>query len=107
MRPETLDSIRTLLLGFAFAGMIGTAFEFAAGRPVSFRLLHSGNARALVSVPLVVFSAPFILVRNAIRGRRFEKRSFAAVMAATVLAGLWSMICGRLVLDAALRLTGT
>jgi hypothetical protein len=33
-------------------------------------------------------------MRNTIRGRQIEGRSFQLVMIATVVAGLWSMMCG-------------
>jgi hypothetical protein len=41
-----------------------------------------------------VFAAPFIIMRNTIRGRRIEGRRFEFVMLATVLAGIWSMMSG-------------
>jgi hypothetical protein len=45
-------------------------------------------------VPFLVFAAPFIIMRNTIRGRRIEQRRFEFVMLATMLAGLWSMMSG-------------
>ena len=43
-------------------------------------------------------SAPFIIMRNTVRGRRIEHRRFEFVMLATVLAGFWSMMSGTFVL---------
>ena len=51
-------------------------------------------------MPLVVFSAPFIILRNTIRGRRLERRPIVFVMLATMIACVWSLMSGRLVLDA-------
>jgi hypothetical protein len=54
----------------------------------------------------VVFAAPFIILRGAVARPRFERRSSVAVTAATVVAGLWSLMSGRVVLDMAQRLAG-
>jgi hypothetical protein len=44
-----------------------------------------------------MFSAPYIIMRNTIRGRRIEGRRAEIVMLATVIAGLWSLMCGTVV----------
>jgi hypothetical protein len=41
-----------------------------------------------------VFAAPFIIMRNTMRGARIERRRFEFVMMATVIAGFWSMMSG-------------
>ena len=102
---STIDSLAMLALGFAFAGLLASALELTTERRASFSLLTLGPPAALAWLPLVIFCAPFIILRNALRGRRFEKRSAGAVMAATIVAGFWSLVCGRLVLDA-VRLAG-
>ena len=45
-------------------------------------------------MPFLVFAAPFIIMRNTIRGRRIERRRFEFVMLATMLAGIWSLMSG-------------
>jgi hypothetical protein len=105
--PSALEAIQALGLGFAFAGLLASAFELMTERKASFRLLQSGGFVALVSVPVVVFSAPFIIVRNTVRGRQIEGRPFHFVMLATMIACLWSLMSGRLVLDVAQMLTGS
>jgi hypothetical protein len=104
--PSTLESLEALMLGFAFAGLLASAFEWMTERRASFRLLQTGGMAALASVPVLVFSAPFIIIRNTVRGRRFERRPFHFVMIATMIACLWSLMSGRLVLDAAQLLAG-
>ena len=65
------------------------------GRSDSFRLLNApARPAALAAVPLLVFAAPFIIMRNTIRGCRIEGRRLEFVMLATVLAGVWSMMSG-------------
>jgi hypothetical protein len=54
-------------------------------------------AARLAAVPLLIFSAPFIIMRNTLRGRRIERRRFEFVMVATVIAGLWSLLSGTVV----------
>ena len=49
-------------------------------------------------MPFLVFAAPFIIMRNTIRGRMIEGRRVQFVAAATVIAGFWSMMSGTFVL---------
>src|SRR5215210_229772 len=97
--PAALEALQALALGFAFAGLLASAFELVFARRASFSLLKTGDLLAIACVPLLVFSAPFIILRNTILGRRLERRPFLSVMAATVIACLWSLMSGRLVLD--------
>jgi hypothetical protein len=97
--PAALESFETLLFGIAAAGLIGTGFELLTARKASFRLLEAGGPAAVASVPLIVFSAPFIIMRNTLRGRRFERRPVGFVALATVISGLWALACGRVLLD--------
>jgi len=95
MSSETLESFLSLALGFAVAGLISAAYQAITARPASFRLLNAlDRPAALAAVPFLMFAAPFIIMRNTIRGRRIEGRRFEFVMLATVLAGIWSMMSG-------------
>ena len=95
MSPETLESFLSLALGFAVAGLISTGYQLVTQRPASFRLLEQGpHPSTFAAIPFLVFAAPFIIMRNTIRGRRIEGRRFEFVMLATVLAGTWSMMSG-------------
>ena len=104
--PAALESLEALVLGFAFAGLIVSAFELLTRHRASFNLLHSGGVLALACVPVLVFSAPFIILRNTVRGRRLEERPIGFVFAATVIACFWSLMSGRLVLDLAHLIVG-
>lgn len=99
--PAAPESVLALLLGLAFAGLVASAFEAAAGRPAGLALLRQGGRRAMASLPILAASAPFIILRHAIRGRRFERPRVAAVMASTVIACLWALMAGRLMLGLA------
>ena len=58
------------------------------------------QAVTFAAVPFLIFSAPFIIMHNTIRGARIEGRSFGFAMLATVLAGLWSLMSGTVVVMA-------
>jgi hypothetical protein len=101
MSPESIQNFIAVGIGFAFAGALASLYQSFAQRPVSFKLLETRPAGiALASVPLLIFAAPFIIMRNTVRGARLEDRRFQFVMFATVLAGFWSMMSGTLVLMA-------
>jgi uncharacterized membrane protein len=104
--PSSLESIQALVLGFALAGLIASAFELFTERRASFGLLQAGGVLALLSVPVLVFSAPFIILRNTIRGRSIEGRPIGFVMAATMIACAWSLLSGRVVLDLTAMIVG-
>ena len=95
MSPEQFQSLYALMIGFAFAGLLASGYQLATYRPASFRLLqHGPRPSTFAAVPFLAFAAPFIIMRNTLRGRQFEGRSFHMVMIATVVAGLWSLMSG-------------
>ena len=101
MSPDSVQSLIALALGFAVAGLFASGYQLATKRPPSFGLLQSGRyAAALAAVPLLYFAAPFIIMRNTLAGRRMERRRFEIVMMATLLAGLWSLMSGTVVVMA-------
>ena len=70
MSPDAIESFFALAVGFALAGLLATGYQLATYRPASFRLLQSGpRPSAFAAVPFLAFAAPYIIVRNTIRGR--------------------------------------
>jgi hypothetical protein len=98
LEPGHLDAFKALLFGFAIAGFLASAFQYLTDRPPSFRMLQQGGWSAMLSVPFVVATAPFIILRNTVRGRKFERRSIIFVWLATVIACIWSLAAGRVIL---------
>ena len=95
MSPDALNSLFSLFIGFAVAGALASGYQAMAARPAGFGLLQEGVApRTFAAVPFLVFAAPFIIMRNTLRGMRVESRRFEFVMMATVIAGFWSMMSG-------------
>ena len=98
MSPEALNSLFSLCIGFAFAGALASGYQAMAERPAGFALLGEGVApKTFAAVPFLVFAAPFIIMRNTLRGAKIERRRFEFVMMATVLAGFWSLMSGTFV----------
>jgi hypothetical protein len=96
--PEAINSFFALAIGFAVAGLCASAYCLVSKHFPSFRLLEAGPMAArFAAVPLLMFSAPFIIMRNTLRGHRIEGRRVEVVMVATVIAGLWSLMCGTVV----------
>jgi hypothetical protein len=95
MSTEALYSFFSLLIGFSLAGALVSGYQAWAERPAGFGLLQEGiTPQRFAAVPFLVFAAPFIIMRNALRGARIERRRFEFVMLATVIAGFWSMMSG-------------
>ena len=99
LEPSAVEALKSLILGFAFAGLLASAFELFTQKRAGFELLQGGGVGAVASVPVVVFSAPFLILRNTVRGRRIEGRPLVFVMLASLIAAVWSMASGRVVLD--------
>jgi hypothetical protein len=95
MSPDALSSLFSLCIGFALAGALTSGFQAFTERQAGFGLLQEGVApRRFAAVPFLVFAAPFIIMRNTLRGVQVERRRFEFVMLATVIAGFWSLMSG-------------
>ena len=95
MSPESIQALLSLAIGFAAAGALATAYQLVTARPLSFRLFgNPARTLALAAVPLLTFAAPFIIMRNSLRGRRIEQRRVEFVALATIIAGFWSLMSG-------------
>jgi hypothetical protein len=95
MTPESLQMLFALALGFAVAGMCSSAYRLATSRLPSFSQLTAGpGPAAFAAIPLLVLSAPFLIMRNTILGSRQAGRRFEFVFLATLIAGFWSLMSG-------------
>ena len=95
MSPDAFNTLFSLCIGLAFAGALASAYQAMAEPPAGFALLGEGVApKTFAAVPFLVFAAPFIIMRNTLRGAKIERRRFEFVMMATVLSGFWSLMSG-------------
>jgi hypothetical protein len=89
-----------LAIGFAVAGLSASLYELVTCRPASFRLPQRHSRRStLAAMPLLVLAAPFIIMRNTIRGRGVTYWRSSIVLAA-IIAGCWSLLSGTVVMVA-------
>jgi len=106
MSPESVQNVLALAFGFAVAGLCSSAYRLFTTRLPSFGLLNEGpSAATFAAVPLLMLTAPFLIMRNTILGQRQEGRRFEFVFMATLIAGFWSLMSG-LVLVSVLRACG-
>jgi hypothetical protein len=84
-----------LVLGFAVSGLCCSAYRLVTDRLPSFSLLLTGpGAAAFVAVPLLIVSAPFLIMRNTLLGHGEPGQRFQFVFLATVISGFWSLMSG-------------
>jgi len=88
--------------GFVAAGVLGSLYQLIMREPPKFSLAGEGLLSFLAGMFLCVFAGPFIIMRNAIRGRRIEKRPLGWLVASSTIAGMWSMCSGVMVMNVAL-----
>ena len=101
MSPESVHSLLSLAFGFALAGMVASFYQLVTSRPASFTLLNAGpHPSTFAAIPFLILAAPFIIIRNTIRGCEIEDRNFVFAMLATMIAGFWSLMSGTLVIGA-------
>ncbi len=106
MNPQSLQMLLSLALGFAVAGLCSSAYRLFTSRLPSFGLLSTGpSPSAFAAVPLLMLSAPFLIMRNTLIGSRQEGRRFEFVFLATLIAGFWSLMSG-VVLVMSLQVVG-
>jgi hypothetical protein len=96
-----VEAIRLVLaagLGFGFAGLFAAAFQLATERPASFRLLNGVPPSAtLPAVAFLVFAAPYIILRNTLRGWQIENRHLVFVGLACLIATTWALMSGTVI----------
>ncbi len=89
--------------GFVVAALLATGYQLLANRPARFELVHDVGTvplpGAIMRVLLVIWAAPYIIVRNAVRGRLIEKRPLGWLAASVLISGVWSLCAGILVLN--------
>jgi hypothetical protein len=106
MSPESIQSLIAVAIGFSVGGLFASGFRLITRELPSVNLLQVGGYPAKVAaVPLLVFSAPFLIIRNTLLDRGQETFRFELVFMATLLSGFWSLASGTVVVMV-LRVTG-
>ncbi|MCZ8181609.1 MAG: hypothetical protein O9322_01450 [Beijerinckiaceae bacterium] len=94
MSTHQIDSFLALGLGFAFAGLIASVYSAWRHQPASFSLLFAGGTGSLAALPLLAAAGPAIIMRNTLRGRKYERRPIHFVAMSTIIASFWSIAIG-------------
>jgi hypothetical protein len=99
--PDAIGSLFAIAVGFAVAGLCASGYRLFRENLPSFKLLEAGPMTArFAAVPLLMFSAPFLIMRNTVRGRSIKRRPVEFVMVATIIASVWSLASGSAVVVA-------
>ena len=95
---DVVESLFAIAFG---AGLCASGSRLVGIHVPSFRMLEAGPmVGRLAAVPLLIFSAPYLIMRNTLRPGSFQRRRGEVVMVATVIAGLWSLMSGTVVVMA-------
>lgn len=98
MAPDTIETFLSLAIGFAVAGLLCSGFQAFARHSLGFHLMHQrARLAALMAVPLLVFAAPFIIMRGSLRRAPAQQGKAAIIAVATIFAGFWSLMSGTVV----------
>lgn len=88
--------------GFVCAGIIGSFFQLINNTPPRFDFAAETIGAIVSAIFVCLFAGPFIIMRNAIRGRRIERRPIGWLVASSTIAGMWSLCSGIVILQFAL-----
>lgn len=97
MSTASMQAFFALAIGFAASGLTSSAYQLMTKRQAGFHLVLEGTAwSAALAVVLLLFTTPYMIVRNLVRGGGREARKFEFAMMATILAGMWALVSGTL-----------
>src|SRR5437868_1239844 len=102
---QALLILYALAAGFVFAGFASSFYQLVTNEPPRFRFEWATTKQSLVSIFLCIFCGPFIIMRQAIRGRIIERRPIGWLFAGAAIAAGWSLCTGILVTDLILHVS--
>lgn len=98
---EVLTIVYFCVAGFVAAGLLASLSQMITARPPQFALSADTISQGLGGAIMCVFAGPFIIMRNAIRGRTIEGRPIGWLAASSVIATTWSLCSGVVLVDCA------
>ncbi|MFO7477993.1 MAG: hypothetical protein R6X03_06580 [Methyloceanibacter sp.] len=90
-------------VGFVAAGLLASFVQMVSGQPMRFGIEPNLLLSSVGGVLLRVLAGPAILMRNAWRGMRLEARPKIWFGVSTVIAAVWSLFSGAVLLDLILQ----
>lgn len=95
--------------GFVVAALLATGYQLVANRPARFEMVRDMPEVSLFGAVwravLIIWAAPYIIMRNAVRGRLVERRPLGWLFASFFIACVWSGCAGIMVLSFAVVMT--
>ncbi len=91
-------------VGFVAAGVLSSFVQLVSGEPMRFGIEPNSILASIGSVFLRVLAGPAILMRNARRGLKLQARPKIWFGVSAVIAAVWSLFSGALLLDLLLSL---
>ncbi len=94
-------------VGFVASGVAASFYKMVTHEPARFRLLGEGWPAAVVTFLFCAFTGPAIVVEMVIRQRLSDRNAIGLLVAGFVIAALWSVCSGVLVLQLVLSVRDT
>ena len=86
-------------VGFVAAGVLASFVQLLSGEPMRFTIEPKSILDSLAGVLLRAVAGPAILMRNAWRGQKLRERPKIWFGVSAVIAAVWSLFCGAILLD--------
>jgi len=93
-----------MAIGFTAAGLVASFVQLVSGEPLRFGIEPSSIISSLGGVLLRVLCGPVILMRNTWVDAKQRARSPVWLGLSVLVAGVWSLFSGALLLDLILKL---
>ena len=93
-----------MAIGFTAAGIAASFVQLVSGQPLRFSIEPSSVVAALGGVMLRILCGPVLLMRNTWVDAKQRARSPAWLGASILVAGLWSLFSGALLLGLVMKL---
>jgi hypothetical protein len=94
-------------VGFVAAGVAASFYKMVTKEPARFTLLGTGWFAALVTFLFCALTGPAIVMDLVIRQRLADRKAIPMLLAGLVVAALWSVCSGVLVLDLVISIRDT
>ena len=88
-----------MAVGFVAAGVLASFVQLVSGEPMRFTIEPKSVLDSLAGVLLRVLAGPAILMRNAWRGQIIQQRPKIWFGVSALIAAVWSLFSGVLLLD--------
>jgi hypothetical protein len=93
-----------MAVGFVTAGVSASFAQLVSGEPLRFGIEPKSMVASIGGVLLRILAGPVILMGNAWKGAKNQARSPLWLGLSTLIAGVWSLFSGALLVDLIVKL---